>query len=225
MASSTDDYVALITPEHADKPIFVAVIRALTQGFVDNINLMSSFKDLYDLDQAVGEQLDAVGLWVGISRRLTVPLTNVYFSWDSTALLGWDSGSWQGAFDPSTGIVSLPDDAYRTLIRAKIAANNWDSTLIGAENIWSQVFAGSNSQIFIQDKQDMSMIVGFTGDPLDAVQQALLTSGVFPLKPAGVRINFYAIPANTGPMFAWDVDTTNLKGWDTGSWAQEITPT
>lgn len=220
--ASTDDYVALITSEHADKPLFVAVIRALTQPFVDRINLLATFPDLYSLDNASGVQLDAVGAWVGISRNLTVPLTGIYFSWDDVPLLGWDSGSWQGPFDPTTGVVSLPDDAYRALIRAKIAANQWDGTMMAAEAIWAQVFAGSGQHIFLQDKQDMSMIVAFTGPPLTAIQQALLTGGYFPLKPEGVRIAYYAVPVNTGPLFAWDTNTTDLQGWDTGSWPQEL---
>lgn len=223
--ASTDDYVALITSEHNDKPLFVAVIRALTQPFVDRINLLATFPDLYSLDDAVGVQLDAVGIWVGISRNLTLPLTNVYFSWDSTVTLGWDSGSWMGPFDPSTGVVSLPDDEYRRLIRARIAANKWDGTLQDAELIWEQVFADTGQQVIIQDRQDMSMVVGFTGVPLTAIQQALLTGGYFPLKPQGVRIYYYAIPVNTGPLFAWDTNSSDLQGWDTGSWPQEITST
>lgn len=225
MTASTDDYVSLITPEHIDKPKFVAVVQALTQGPVDNINLMASLKDLYDLDQAVGQQLDAVGAWIGLSRYLSVPLTGVYFSWDSTALLGWDSGVWQGPNDPSTGLVSLPDDEYRQLLRAKIAANRWDGTMQQAEDIWNQVFGGS-PLIIIQDRQDMTMIVGFVGQPLTAVQQALLTGGYFPLKPATVRVYYYAVPVDTGPIFAWDAaPNATLDGWDNGRWVQEIVPT
>lgn len=222
--ASTDDYIALITSEHADKPLFVAVIRALVQPAVDSMNLLQTFPDLYDLDAAQGTQLDAVGLWVGISRQLRIPLTGVYFSWDDVPLLGWDSGSWQGLYDPTTGLTSLPDDEYRQLIRAKIAANRWTGGVYDAEAIWAQVFAGTGREIIVQDNQDMTMTVGFVGAPLTAIQQALLTGGYFPLKPEGVRIRFYAIPPDTGPLFAWDANSSELQGWDTGRWPQEIIP-
>lgn len=225
MANTTDTYSLLITSEHRDKPLFMAVVKALAQGPVDIQAIEAAFPTDYDLDVAAGVQLDAVGKWVGISRNLQVQLANVYFSWDDTPLLGWDSGSWKGDFDPTTGIVSLPDDAYRGLIRAKIAANQWDGSIGGAQAIWDMVFAGAQT-IILQDNQDMSMVIAFFGPPLTAIQQALLTGGYFPLKPAGVRINFYGVPANTGPLFAWDADvsSTTLAGWDSGSWVQEISP-
>jgi hypothetical protein len=222
--SSTDIYVDLITNEHNDKPNFVATIRALTSGAVDNINLDLSLPAKFDLDQAVGVQLDDVGRWVGVTRRLSVPITGVYFTWDDTVTTGWDSGIWQGDFDPTTGLVSLPDDVYRILLRGKIAANNWDGTIPGAVAVWSIVFNGGQT-IVIQDNQDMSMIVGFVGPPLSAVERALLTGGYLPLKPAAVRIAYFAIPVNDGPIFAWDADTDVLAGWDEGSWALEILPT
>lgn len=218
---SLSDYTGLITSEHADKPNYMAVVAALMQGSVDQQRQQTKMLADFDLDTAIGAQLDAVGAWVGISRYLIVPLTGVYFTWDDTAFTGWDSGVWQGDFDPATGLASLPDDEYRRLIRAKIAANNWDGLLVSATAIWNQVFNGSQT-IIVQDNQDMSMTIGFVGQPLTAVQQALLTGGYFPLKPEGVRIKFYAIPVNTGPLFAWDTNSSTLQGWETGSWAQEL---
>jgi hypothetical protein len=215
------DYLALVTSEHAGKPLFAAVVLALTAPSAAQQDQVARMLADFDLDTAVGAQLDAVGEWVGIGRLLTTPLANVYFSWDGPATVGWDSGNWQGPFDPTTGLTSLPDDAYRTLIRAKIAANHWDGTITGAQAVWNQVFSGGQ-RIVLQDNQDMTMVVGFVGPPLSAVQQALLTGGYFPFKPEGVRIAYYAVPRADGPLFAWDADSPQLKGWDSGSWVQEI---
>lgn len=224
MMASTDDYVTLITSEHNDKPNFVATIRAMTAGFVDGINLNESLPDKFNLDNAVGVQLDDIGKWVGVSRRLRVPLEDVYFEWDGTAELGWEAGVWRGPFDPVTGLVNLPDDVYRTLLRGKIAANNWDGTIPGAVAVWAIVFNGGQT-IIIQDNQDMSMIIGFVGPPLSTVEIALLTGGYLPLKPAAVRVSYFAIPVGPGPLFGWDADTATINGWDTGSWARELLPT
>lgn len=216
------DYQNLITSEHNDKPLYMAVIAALVQGLADIGNKQIEYTADFDLDLAVGVQLDAVGEWVGITRYLPTPLTGVYFSWDATALLGWDSGVWQGPFDPSTGLTTLPDDQYRLVLKAKIAANQWDGTVESAQAIWNLIFAGTGITVIMQDMQDMSIVVAFQGPPLSAVQQALLTGGYFPLKPSGVRIRFYGIPVDTGPLFAWDADSNYLKGWDTGAWVKEL---
>lgn len=220
--ASLDDYTGLITSQHADKPKFKAVVEAVTQGLVDNINLCAALTEHFNLDTAVGVQLDAVGLWVGASRRLKLPL-EVYFEWDGSVILGWDSGSWQGEFDPVTGLVLLPDDAFRRLIRSKIAANNWDGTIPGAIAVWDIAFDGGQT-IIIQDNQDMSMVVGFVGPALSAIDQALLTGGYTPLKPAGVRIAYYAIPSGPGPLLGWDSNSDELRGWDFGQWAQILLP-
>lgn len=219
--ASTDDYLNLITEEYADKPRFTAMIKALSQGFVDIQNIEAVIPNFYDIDVAVGVQLDAIGVWIGISRYLKTPLTNVYFTWDDTTLVGWDSGSWMGPYDSATGITVLSDDAYRTLLKAKSAANQWDGTIPLAVTIWNTVF-GTGQTVIIQDNQDMSMIMGFVGPPLTAVQQALVTSGYIPLKPEGVHIAFYAIPIDTNPIFAWDATTTLLNGWNVASWAQQL---
>lgn len=216
-----NEYLELVTSEHAVRPAFAAVVLALTQPSADQQAQLERMLTDFDLDSAIGAQLDAVGEWAGISRALTTALTGVYFTWDGPASVGWDAGSWQGPYDPSTGLTSLPDDAYRALIRAKIAANSWDGTMAGAQAVWNQVFSGAQ-RIILQDNQDMTMVVGFSGPPLSAVQQALLTGGYFPFKPEGVRIAYYAVPRTSGPLFAWDSSSPQLQGWDVGSWVQEI---
>ena len=143
MAQLTD-YTDLVTSEHSDKPRFMATLSAVAQCFVDLQNGLIDIPDEFDLDNAVGVQLDAVGLWVGISRKVNTPLAGVYFSFD-TAGLGFDQGVWQGPFDPTTGVTSLDDDTYRLLLRAKIGANHWDGTLGTSAAILNAIFGGSAS--------------------------------------------------------------------------------
>lgn len=137
-------YTGLITSEHADKPKFNAMVSAVAQCFVDQQNALGNFIPSFDLDEAVGDQLDTLGAWVGISRRVRTPLTGVYFSFD-IAGVGFDQGVWQGPFDPSTGITLLDDDTYRLLIRAKIGANHWDGTLASSAAILNLIFQGGTT--------------------------------------------------------------------------------
>lgn len=216
MAQATD-YTALITTEHADKPKFMAMMAIVAQCFSDQINVAQSIPAAFDLDVAGGVQLDAVGLWAGIKRQVKTPL-NVYFSLD-TAGLGFDQGNWQGPFDPSTGLTSLDDDTFRTLIRAKIAANSWDGTVPGAAAAYANLFNGSGSYIFIQDNQDMTMTVGVSGVIPSALLRALFSGGYLPLKPEGVHANYLVPSANNTPLFGFDVQNQYIGGFDTGSWA------
>jgi hypothetical protein len=140
------DYTGLVTSEHADKPNFMAMVGGVAQAFVDIQNQLSATPPAFDLDSAVGVQLDAVGLWVGVTRNVSTPLTGVYFSLDTVGL-GFDQGVWQGPFDPTTGVVSLDDDTYRLLIRAKIGANSWDGTLGTSAAILNTIFNKGNAAV------------------------------------------------------------------------------
>lgn len=219
-----EDYLRLVTAEHRNRPLFLGVLSAAIAGNQASVGLLQSMLQAFDLDSAVGVQLDVLGIWVGRSRDIKTPLAGLYFSWDDTEAVGWGRGLWKGPFDATVGLTRLPDEEYRKLLRGKIAANNWDGSIYSAQKIWDTVFDGEQ-KIVIQDKQDMSMMVGFVGEEMTPVQQALLTGGYFPLKPAGVRIAYYAIPVNDGPLFAWDTASDQLAGWGSGSWPKEIVPT
>jgi hypothetical protein len=217
---SVENYLNLVTSQHRQKPKFIATITALVNPAVSIQNVFASMIEKFDVDTATGDQLDIIGQWVGVTRFINTPLTGIYFSWDGVTTTGWGYGIWQGEFDPTTGITELSDPFYRVLIQAKIAANRWDGTIPQAYLIWKEIFV--NNTILIEDNQDMTMVVGIIGPPLDAVTQALLVGGYLSLKPEGVKISYYAIPVNDGPIFAWDTEGSGLDGWDIGSWATLI---
>lgn len=216
-----DFYLNLITSLYRDQPRFMGLCEALTAPLVEAQALLEDVRTAYDLDTAVGVQLDTVGQWVGRSRDLATPLTGVYFSWDESGV-GWAEGAWKGLYDPETGMTSLGDEFYRMLLRAKIAANAWDGTIPGAYQVWETLFGDSGLMILLQDCQDMSMVVGVAGAIPDAVFRALLSGGYLPLKPAGVRIRHYALPVVAGPLFAWNCDSDAVSGW-AASWPELVT--
>jgi hypothetical protein len=221
---TNEDYLNLITSEHRGKEKFEATVVAGVSPFSKLQEVMLGLPDDFDIDTATGVQLDAVGVWIGRSRRIDTPLTGIYFTWEGLLSEGWDAGSWKGEFDPDSGLVDLPDDAYRTLLKAKIAANNWDGSIPQAYDIWVRAF-GAESILLIQDNQDMSMVVAIAGQRLDTIEQALLVNGYIPLKPEGVKVNYYAVVPSDGTLMAWDA-TPNaaLAGWDSGQWATELIP-
>ena len=56
------------------------------------------------------------------------------------------------------------------------------------------------------------------GAPPSALFLALLTGGYIPLKPEGVRISYYVIPSQEGPLFGFDVQNHYISGFDSGLW-------
>ncbi|WP_126285718.1 DUF2612 domain-containing protein [Burkholderia stagnalis] len=220
MADLTD-YAALITSEHRNLPKFSAVLGALVQPIVDQMNVLQSMPGKFDLDNAVDVQLDDVGLWVGVSRKIRTPLTGIYFSFDIVGL-GFDQGIWKGPFDPDTGLTVLDDDTYRLVIRAKIGANHWDGTLESSAATLNSIF-GADTHVFIEDHQDMSMTIGIAGKVPSAVFLALLAGGYIPLKPEGVRINYTIVTTVDGaPMFGFDMSGPYVSGFDAGAWGKPV---
>lgn len=220
MADLTE-YTALITSEHSDKPRFMATIGALVQPLVDQMNVLQGMPGRFDLDVAVGDQLDTIGIWVGVSRRIRTPLTGVYFSFD-IAGLGFDQGTWKGPFDPDTGLTVLDDDTYRLVIRAKIGANHWDGTLEQSAAILNSIF-DADTHVFIEDHQDMSMTIGIAGKVPPATFLALLSGGYIPLKPEGVRVNYTVVTTVDGsPLFGFDMSNQLVAGFDVGAWSRPV---
>lgn len=186
MSGDVSLWLNLVTSEHNDKPKFIASLTAALQPFADQMANLQSLPTLFDLDTAVGVQLDIVGLWIGKSRLLAVPITNVFFTFDTVGL-GWDRGVWQGPFDPSTSITTLGDPLYRKLLQAQVIANHWDGSISQAYTDLSALFAPLT--IKIKDNQDMSIRYTLVGQT-DNVTKALFTTGALSLRPAGVSATY-----------------------------------
>lgn len=228
MAGDVQPYLDLVIGEHAFSPNLIATLTALLQPVVDVTEALLQLPSDFDIDTAVGVQLDQVGLWVGRTRYLTVPLPNVYFTLDGPERVGLDSGIWYEPFNPIEGVIALPDDGYRILLKADIIANHWDGTISGAYAAWDFLFAGEGITIFIEDLSsnpggnwfsldipglgldegtwrttsasgNMHMILGLLSDnPLDAITFALFTGGYIKLKPIGVMIDAFVTQSVPG---------------------------
>lgn len=88
-------YTELITNYHATKPKFLAHVDLMTRPLIDVAAATRGLITAFDIDSAVGVQLDILGLWIGRSRVVSQPISGVYFSWDTDGL-GYDQGVWRG---------------------------------------------------------------------------------------------------------------------------------
>jgi hypothetical protein len=207
------EYLDLVPSQNASKPNFVAVLTAALQPLVDAQNNAPYF----DLDTAIGAQLDVIGKWVGLSRQVDVPISGVYFALDTPAV-GFDQGVWFGPGASAAGVTSLDDGTYRILLRIKIAANSWDGTLAGANQVLAAI-AGSGTFIFMQDNFNMSVTIGVAGVVPSALFVALIRQVAGFVRPATVNIASVAITSVVGaPLFGFDSVNSYISGFDVGAW-------
>lgn len=214
---STGDYLDLITPYHRGRPKYRQTVGAVVEPVADAQAVLSDLSLIFDLDAAIGVQLDHVGEWVGRSRYVNIPLASVWFSFDTEGL-GWDHGIWKGEFDPDTGLYALDDETYRSLLKLKIIANQWDGTIESIREPMERFFSGDGVYMYIEDRFDMSMIFGVSGRRPNAAFLALLTGGYIPIKPEGVQALYLTTSVEDAPIFGFDVDNEYIGGWDHGSW-------
>lgn len=186
------DYSKLITAEHKERPHFMAIVELLTRPSNDLQAQLLTLPTLLDLDIAAGQQLDEVGLWVGFGRY---------------------------QFVPSLGSVTLADQDYRVLLRAKVLGNHWDGQMSTLQTILASIFPGTGITLYAVDNQDMSMDIYLTatGGGVSATQLALLQGGLLVPKPEAVRINNIIILS--GITFGLDFDNASISGPDVGSFA------
>lgn len=150
-------YLNLITSEHSDRPKFRATVTAA----LNKADIGIDFVDAFDIDTAVGVQLDLIGAVLGLDRKLS--------------------------FQPTDGSSSiLADGDYRSLLKAKIVLNQWDGTM----ETLTDALARWNASIYfvIKDNQDMTMDVIAMGT--NQLQKELIVNGYVVPKPAGVKINY-----------------------------------
>lgn len=107
-------YANLLIIQYINKPKAYDTIKALVDGVIMN-QLPLDVQGAFDLDTAVGVQLDVIGKYAGVSRY---------------------------AYDFS-GAVTLNDTDYRILIKMKVVQNNSGSSLADIQNLLNQYFQGA----------------------------------------------------------------------------------
>lgn len=159
-----DFYLDLITSEHADKPKYRQWVKVLLTPFRDSISLNQSIKSSFFLNTAVGNQLDIIGKWLDLPRRVN--------------------------FQPSDGSSSILNDKYyRVILKAKVVKNLWRGTIEDFYQMWNILFKNEPLQIYLTDNQNMDyVVVTWDSTIQDKMVEDLLTNGYIIPKPAGLGI-------------------------------------
>ena len=223
-------YTDLIANYHSQKPLFVDHIDLITRPLSDTGNAITAFITEFDIDEAVGVQLDILGKWIGRTRVVSQPISGIYFSFDTDGL-GFDQGVWQGPYDPDAGFTNLSDNVYRIVLKAKIAINHWNGTNETLPAILDTALAGSGLTMQIVDNQDMTISVWvFPETDISNVSLELIAAirqGYLTVKAAGVWAGDIQTPSVETPsvgnkFFGFDMDNDYIAGFDDGAWEKKL---
>jgi len=192
MQDYKENYLNLITSEHRNKPKFISTVssRLVEQ---DSFKFKKVLLTCYDLDNAYGAQLDAIGESQGASRTVAVPNEQAY-------LLG--------------------DNDYRVYIKSKIVKNHWDGKLESLCKTWENLFGqpiwikenGNDDKYGENDR--MSIDVYVIGQ-FSQVIVDLIKAGLIIPKPVSVKINNYFFASKR--IFSYGLENSIYTGYG-GSW-------
>jgi hypothetical protein len=188
------DYTTLITSEHNKQPKFMALIDAVVNGIGATADVLLSMPAAFDLDNAVGNQLDIDGEWIGQARVVTQVLTVGFFGFaDDPAAATFGELS-----NPSIGgrfyelgeafatTSVLGDPEYRLVLRARIVRNQSDGTT-------GDLLAGLGflfgAAAVVTDPGNLSVTITIPSADVTATQKSLLTTFDLLPRPAGVAYN------------------------------------
>lgn len=161
MILNKEFYLNLITSEHATKPKFKAWVDTLLTPFLDAINLNDNIKRAFDLNSAVGVQLDTLGKILVQSRQMN--------------------------FQPTDGSSPLlNDDYYRLVLRAKVIKNQWKGTITNFYQFWKVLFKNQPLNIYLIDNQDMRPVIVIWSSQTPQMIQDFLSNNLIVPKPAGL---------------------------------------
>lgn len=184
--------------QYGQKSNAVATVTAYTEEFeliYDNANILNL---AFDLDFAIGKQLDIIGRIVGINRILPFSLPKKYFGFYNDInsypmgdkFLDVIAYPFKDKFEIKYQSSELNDYDYRFFIKAKIIKNYATSKSIDINklNINSAIDYLFNNKAYVIDRQDMNLDIYIDYSiSLDRVYD-LLRIGLLP-RPQGVRYN------------------------------------
>jgi hypothetical protein len=166
-----------------------------------DINLcLASFVTAFNINYAVGAQLDLLGVIVGVNRTI--------------------------GFQPSNSVSPVLDDStYRVLLLAKMYQNHWNGRINSLYSIWKILFPGG--ELIIHDNQNMTATIFLTGTftsilrdliagyALNGATSGTIKNGYIIPKPETVQYDF---EFGQLPAFGLGEDNEYVSGFGKGYW-------
>lgn len=190
-----DYYTDLLIFVYRSKPKARANIGIYVKQALGDM-MAKQLETCFNVDTAIGPQLDIIGKYVGISRNIGDPAPVDYFGFVSYE--GADPQNTNGFTDYTSNInqgplfysytdlgaqaTDLSDLQYAFMIKLKIALNNSDASLYDIQNRLKSFF---NGVITVTDNKDMTLTYNI-GNAAPVTATVLLP---YLPRPTGVGIN------------------------------------
>ena len=217
LQSARDKY----TMAFEDKPVFDKYIQLFVEEIKELQTAFKELKQLRTLEEAKGKQLDIIGDIVGQPRVLMNVDFLEFFGMEGNprsnsmgSLFNNQGGIFFDLNNRMQGSVTLDDETYRIMIRAKIAKNVTHAT--PEELMWYINYVFGTDSSFASESQ--AVVILLISENLTPQQTMLLSyvnrSGdydvtLFP-KPLGVNISYGTYDPDNS--FAFD-DVSTSKGF------------
>ena len=210
--SLVTEYTNLLIKQYWEKPRALAEIQLKADTWDKARAFLASLDDAFDLDLAVGKQLDVLGRIVGIPREVPDVVAKTYFGFSSNPdSLGFADrfnaqrigGPFFDRFSNPFTALQLNDNDYRFFIRVK-AALNWASAYVSSDeriSIQDVILSAFNGRAYVVDNLDMTLTLYVS--PVVSLERLRLIRQLNLLpKPPGVRYNV-VIQAEPGATFGF----------------------
>jgi len=185
--------------QYHNKPKAQATIRLLVEQMMAS-GILFDIRDGYDLESAVGVQLDVIGKYVGVNRFYEGQDLTGYFALTDYIETTPDAGKRGFAeysefdtkegetliYDNSLSIdLRLNDDDFRTLIKLKIIQNNSDHS---HKSIDDAMFSAFGSEV-VPDSTGNMVMYYFVPTTKTEIIKVAIQKQILP-RPMAVRLNY-----------------------------------
>lgn len=230
-AELAEYYADLLILQYRDKPKAYETMRRLIAAVVP-YDLLVAVRDGYNVNTAIGVQLDILGKYIGVSRTITGTVFNrTYFGYEEYGVSGSGfvgyvkygdtapDAQFRTYKEGEQSLYTLTDDEYRTILLLKIIQNSTDNTTEEIDDIVTDLF-GAN--VLFSDRQNMTI-----GYIFDESQERLVTiaesQDLLPRPMAvGTSVSFTVDPAN---IFSYGSYGNSAPSFAVGYAQYGVTPT
>jgi hypothetical protein len=168
MRDVIDQYTLMLIKQYWEKPRARAEIEAMVSTWQTVADLLRSLDRAFDLDFAVGKQLDIIGRIVGVPRNVPAILQRVRFGFSiNPVCVGFadrfdftrESAPFFNRFDRALTSQQLDDEKYRRVIRVKVAKNSCAAVMSSDDrnSLQDVIRLAFDNRAYIVDNQDMTI--------------------------------------------------------------------
>lgn len=196
-------YKDLLIMQYRDKPKALGHVGAvLDAGMIYDIAI--AVRDGFNIETAIGKQLDILGKILGVSRTITgTTFTRAYYGYalygDTTPFL-FNPMLLYGAEPPdvqfrdyresSQSLYDLTDEEYRIILKLAVVRNTSNASVKTIDEILNVLFG---AECYFIDRMNMTVVSYMVGDKWARIFQIAKASGLLP-NPAGVGTSLVVVP-------------------------------